>query len=598
MKIQNLFRNSSIFTKISIMTSVIIILISVLSTTFLASTYSREIQSRDRLLVQEAANKLFTFFQNSYNDMYNQRTLIHSSEHLSDIIEETRNNPSEIYDLETLHKITDYLNALAYSDSAIEDVIMFTADGETALSYSSHSGRRIYSGYEFINLSYIKNFRESDASITTVYDETPPYLSVSSSHSSEAVITFILKIYTYLGVDSQNPLGYIMVNYSPESVFDAYGDISSTSDGEYYVFNNQDEAIYASRTARLGKKFSPAWRHDLEIIFKKEVGLSGITVVGCLSNQKLMQTTISVIRNTILITGIGVLVMIIVILVLHRYYAHRFHRLAVAMENMSKGNFPIHLPVTSNDETGYLSKSFNRMSQTLNEYVCKTYLAETQRRTAELYALQAQINPHFLANTIESIRMNALGNDDYESAEMLKQLGNLFQLMIQFDQDIIYIDNEMEYTDSYLDLMKFRFADKLTVNIDIPADVYLLGIPRFTLQPILENALSHGSPNTRNMEISIRFSIEQDILAVTIEDNGPGIRETELTKLNNHIQGKCTCPQFGVALRNIHSRITLLFGPQYGLVVKSKYGQGTIVTVTFPAKEKKELEKYVQTTHC
>lgn len=306
-----------------------------------------------------------------------------------------------------------------------------------------------------------------------------------------------------------------------------------------------------------------------------------------------------IIFNTLIITGSGVLFMIVVIFLLHRHFAKKFQILTAAMGNIGSGDFSVHLPDNSKDEIGYLSNAINKMSQALNEHIEKTYLAETKRRTAELYALQAQINPHFLANTIESIRMCAVENCDYESARMLKELGSLFRWMIQFNQDIIYLENEIEYARSYLDLMKFRFSDQLTANLDTPFEIYMLGIPRFTLQPILENALSFISHTPEGLVVSIRFLVENGTLTVRVEDNGPGIREDDLCILNEHIRGTATYKEFGVALRNIHSRITLLFGVQYGLKVDSTYGQGTVVTVTLPAKEKKELEKNViQITHC
>lgn len=595
--LKKIFNTSSIFTKVSIMTSCVIILISVLSTTFLVRSYSREIQNRDRLLVQEGATKLFSFFQDSYNNMYNQRTLIHSSDHIADVLSETRDNPSDVYKTENLTRIMDYLTSLAYSDSDIADVILFTADGKNAFSCSSQKGRKIYVGYTYNELPYIEKFREMSSSIAVVYDEAPPYLTLSSPKASKGTITFIMKIYAQLGMDTKYPLAYMMVNYSPSTVQAAYNDIREDSDGEYFILNSLSTVVYSNDKTRMGQAYNTSWIDQNDILFQRTIGLSGIQVIGSVSTDKLANTTLLIIRNAVIITGIGVLCMIIIVLILHRHYARKFQNLAVAMASISTGDFSTHLPVNSNDEIGYLSRTFNQMSHTLNDYIEKTYLAETQRRTAELYALQAQINPHFLANTIESIRMCSLENDDYESSEMLKELGNLFRWMVQFDQDIIYVENEMEYTESYLNLLKFRFSDRLSVDLNIPSETYMLGIPRFTLQPIIENAVSHGSPNTRNMVVSICFTIERDILTVTVSDNGPGIPENELRKLQDHIRGSHTYKEFGVALRNIHSRITLLFGEEFGLKVKSSYGQGTTVTVTLPAKEKKELEEYVQNTH-
>ncbi|MCD8014008.1 MAG: histidine kinase [Lachnospiraceae bacterium] len=598
MKLKNAFRSASIFTKISYMTSVVIILISIISTAFLSRSYSREIQNRDKLIIQEAASALFDFFQSAYNNMYNQRTLLHSNGYISDIISETRDDPSELYDTENLHKITEYLTALVYSDDSIESAVLFTSDGYNAFSFYAESNQKIYSGYSFNELSFIKEFKESSASITVIYDEAPDYLTLSSSPNAEPVLTFLVKIYAQLGQNPENPIGYMMVNYSLDAVENSYDTLSQASDGDYYVLNGDSQVIYTNRAEHFGAIWNAEWISEPDVLFDKTISLSGIAVMGSLDTQKLRQTTLLISRNAILIAGFGVIIMVIAIFLLHLHYGRKFHNLADAMSDISTGNFSVQLPVSSQDEIGTLSTAFNQMSTTLNEYINKTYLAQTRRRTAELYALQAQINPHFLANTIESIRMSALENDDFESSEMLRELGNLFRWMIQFDQDIIYVEDEIEYIETYLDLMKFRFEDRLSFRLDVPPEIYLFGIPRFTLQPILENALSHGAPNVRPMDISVKFSVKHDTLTVVVKDNGPGIAAEDVKRLNDHIQNVCSYEDFGVALRNIHTRIALLFGNSYGLIVSSSCCLGTTVTVTLPAKGKKELETYVQTVNC
>lgn len=596
-KIKNAFLNLSVFTKISIITSLVIVVISMFSTFFLVRDYSREILDRDRLLVEETANKIYDFFQDCYNDMYNQRTLLHSPGYISDLLATTREDPSSLYELDTLEKFTNYMTALVYADTSVNDVIIFTADGYNALSYSSSTTHSVYSSYDFTSLPYVKEFQESDKSITVIYDENPEYLSPGSSESPQPVLSFIVKIYAQLGSDPENPLGYMILNYSLENLDSAYSDLTSASNGNYYVMNSNSDIVYSNDRSKIGLKADPEWVAGDDVLINMEIGLSGIKVVGTLSSEKLEETTFNIVLNSILITGAGILFIIVIVLLLHRHFTRKFRNLAEAMSNVSTGNFSIELPVNSRDEIGYLSGTFNRMSRTLNEYIDKTYLAETERRTAELYALQAQINPHFLANTIETIRMNAAENDDYGTATMLKDLGNLFRWMVRFDQDIIDVQSEMDYIDCYLDLMKFRFEDKLSVSLDFPPETYNLGIPRFTLQPIFENAISHGSSNTRDMVISTHLFINDGTLTITVQDNGPGISENDLTRLREHIKGTCTYKEFGVALRNVSSRIKLLFGPQYGLTVDSRYEQGTTVTVTLPAKEKKELEEYVQTAY-
>lgn len=596
-KFKNVFLNLSVFTKISFITVLVIIVISLFSTFLLVRDYSREIQDRDRLLVEETTNKIYDFFESCYNDMYNQRTLLHSSGHIADILADTWNTPSALYQSDTLKKITDYMKALAYSNTEINSIIIFTDDGKNALAYSPATAHSVYQNYDFTELPYIEDFRKSDKSITVIYDKNPGYLSSASSGKSAPVLSFIVKMYTKLGNNPETPLGYMMLNYSPEYIDDTYRHLTAAANGNYYVINSDSTIVYSNDKSTITLTADSSQAAGNTIIVNREIGLSGIKIIGTLSAEKIRATTFNIVLKSVLITGAGILFIIIIVLLLHRHYAHRFRNLAEAMRNVSNGDFTTELPVNTTDEIGYLSRTFNTMSHTLNEYIDKTYLAETQRRTAELYALQAQINPHFLANTIECIRMNAVENDDYSSAGMLKDLGNLFRWMVRFDDDIVDVQSEMDYIDCYLNLMKFRFEDKLNISLDLSPEIYNLGIPRFTLQPVFENAISHGSSNNRDMLVSAQLLVDNGILTITVKDNGPGINETNLAKLREHIYGTATYKEFGVALRNIHSRITLLFGSQYGVTLNSRYALGTVVTITLPAKEKKELENYVQTAY-
>ena len=587
------FRSLSIFTQILIFTIVIVISISVFSTALLVRQFTSVIREKDRLLVQNAAQKVYSTFHDYYASLYNQRNLMHSPSDIAEIITTTRSMPTRIYDSANLDKINNYLTALTTADPTIEDVILFTADGKNSFAYSPDAGNTVYLGYDFNSLPYVQDFRKTDSTITAVYAGPPEYMSCYTRGLAEPVITFIAKIYNTNISSSQSTVGYMMINYSLDTIADTYQEIEQTSDGIYFVVNAQNKIIYSNDKALLGKDYPAEQAASKNLVFDQSISLSGLKVTACLDDNKVTIATRMIILRAAIITGIGILFIIGIIVLIHRHYARKFHQLVIAMKTISTGDFSTLLPVTSNDEIGYLSQAFNSMSITLNEHIKKTYLAETQRRTAQLYALQAQINPHFLANTMESIRMFALENDDYETAGMLEALGNLFRWITQFKQDIIYIEDELEYLEYYIDLQKFRFPDRLIINFDIPENIYYLGIPKFTLQPVLENCLSHGSPATRPLVVDIKFVIQNGILNISLADNGPGIPEDKLKRLNEHIKREKTYSEFGLALQNIHSRFQLLFGEDYGLNVTSTYLLGTTVHIVLPAKEKKELEKYV-----
>lgn len=586
------FENMSIFSKISISTITLIIISSLISSSFLLVHFSQTMKSKDRLLVREGAERIEDFMQDKYNMLYNQRILLHSTDHIANVISSTRDQPSNIYLQRNLEKITDYLTALCYSDHAILDTILFTADGANAFSYSNSSGRNIYLTYDYCSLPYIKTFQEAPETITTVYDTSPPYLP--SSKGSSSVLTFIGKLYDMNYPTKKIIIGYLMINFSPASIDETYNEIDAASDGEYLVVNGDSEIIYSNTASYVGRSYKKGFLPEEDIILSKSISLSGLKVISAVSDEELMKNIRGVLQRIIVVTCASILAVTVIVAVLHKYYKKRFFQLASAMHLISQGDFDTRLPVNSDDEIGYLSQTFNTMCETLDTYIKKTYLAETQQRTAELYALQAQINPHFLANTLESIRMQALHDENYEVADMLANLGNLFRWMIQFHQDIVYLEDELDYIEYYLDLQKFRFGDNLCILMDVPPSVLYLGIPKFTIQPIVENALTHGIPqNGDSLIIRISLLIRDNILRLNVSDNGIGISDDTLKNLQQHIAGTRTDSSFGVALRNVHMRIQLLFGKEYGLTIDSRLYSGTTVLVTLPALDKKEMEKYV-----
>lgn len=584
----------SIFTKITIVTIATIILSSVASSSIQLNNYIRNIKDRDRLLIREAAERIENFMLDKYNMMYNQRTLLHSTGYICDAIASTRNNPSDIYQLEYLGPITDYLTALCYSDDTIKEAVLFTADGQNAFSHCNNTDRKIYLNFDYNSLSYVEDFKKTDRTISVIYDEKPSYLTVSSK-KDPAVITLIGKLYDLKYPTKKIVIGYLMINFSPDSLDAIYKDINASSDGEHLVINQDSRIIYSSNPAYIDKIYDETILKPEDIFFVKSISLSGLQIISAVSDEVLMKSVSTIIQRTIYVTGISVICLAVIITILHKYYRKRFNQLDLAMNKISRGDFDIRLPIQSKDEIGKLSECFNNMSETLNVYIKKTFVAETQKRTAELYALQAQINPHFLTNTIESIRMRALTDGNYELSEMLANLGNLFRWMIQFHQDIVYLDDEIEYINSYMELQTFRFEDRLETRIDLPNSLLFLGIPKFTIQPIVENALTHGLPSDGHpIFVHIYFECKEDTLYLTVTDNGTGIEKHTLNALQKNISGEQPNSSFGIALSNVHKRIQLLFGEKYGLSIQSEHHMGTTVTVTLPALPKKEMERYVQ----
>ncbi|MBB6713371.1 sensor histidine kinase [Clostridium gasigenes] len=263
----------------------------------------------------------------------------------------------------------------------------------------------------------------------------------------------------------------------------------------------------------------------------------------------------------------------------------RTDTLLLAMERVENGELNIPISITKeNDELNYISQNFNDMCKKLNEHIEKSYLAELNQKSAEMVALQNQINPHFLYNTLESIRMKAICNGDKEVGKMLYILAFLFRRQVK-EKNIITIKSELEYCEKYLEIFKFRYDEKFEYTVDCDEELLNKEIIKFTLQPLIENYFVHGIrlENDDN-KLSIEIRIEKDDIVIYIKDNGFGIDEEKIEIINEMLKKRINLGE-SIGLLNAHERIVIKYGKDYGIKLINNKNKGVMVVVKLPCKE-------------
>ncbi|HZG87187.1 sensor histidine kinase [Paenibacillus sp.] len=248
------------------------------------------------------------------------------------------------------------------------------------------------------------------------------------------------------------------------------------------------------------------------------------------------------------------------------------------------------IQIRSKDEIGLLAASFISMCERLREYIEIVYVSKLREKEAELRALQLQIHPHFLFNTLEVIRMKLVRSGEREVSGMVKILADIYRWNVKGRHRIVSLEEELEYTLSYVKLQEIRFRDRLRVEADIDADLLQLGIPKLVLQPLLENAIAHGFANkSAACEIRIAGRRDGDDLVIDCADNGEGMDGSLVEALRLQLLDK-NPESDNIGLRNVHSRIALLFGSPYGVSIRSAPGEGTTVSIRLPAKFHQEMK--------
>ena len=261
------------------------------------------------------------------------------------------------------------------------------------------------------------------------------------------------------------------------------------------------------------------------------------------------------------------------------------------------GDMSVRANLDTGAELGVLSRSLDEMIERINTLISQVRAEQENLRVAELELLQAQINPHFLYNTLDTIIWLAEAGDQSKVVSMVGSLSDFFRASLGQGRDIVTIGDEIRHVSSYLEIQQVRYQDILTYSINVPEEIYISSIPKITIQPLVENALYHGIKNKRGGGcITITGKVESKCIYLYIEDNGIGMTEERLEQINRKINaGEKTENEadaggnreeaeiFG--LYNVNERIRLKFGSRYGIHIDSEFNKGTVVTVLLPADE-------------
>jgi len=235
------------------------------------------------------------------------------------------------------------------------------------------------------------------------------------------------------------------------------------------------------------------------------------------------------------------------------------------------------------DETGQLHRNFRIMLQRIDELVREGYARQLAVKESEFKALQAQINPHFLYNTLETINWSAKMAGQPHISSMVESLGFLLRSSISLKEPLIPLSKELEIVLHYINIQRIRFEERLDFRLRVPDALMPVLIPKLSLQPLVENAVNYALEKmTDTCVITIAAEEKDGRIELTVSDNGPGMDESILARLNS---GEIKPQGSGVGLRNIDERIRLLFGEIYGLDIASKRGEGTRVRLRMPIRE-------------
>ena len=301
----------------------------------------------------------------------------------------------------------------------------------------------------------------------------------------------------------------------------------------------------------------------------------------------------------ILLSGVSVILVVLLSLLVSADFVKPINTLAAAMENVGDDGSIPGVDMQRKDEFGFLGRKFNYMAGEINHLVKWVYKERITRREAELKALQAQINPHFLFNTLESINWMARMHSIPEISQMVTSLSSLLDANIGRDNKLITISQEFQNIKNYIHIMEVRFNNRITFIEKLSPEVSNIKIPKLLIQPLVENAIYHGVEKKRGKGvILLRAKKDDDIVVIEIADNGGGIDEQTLIILRERLEiasdeafnSDSDDKRKSIGIENVNRRLKLFYGDDFGLQIVSKYGFYTKFTAKISLSENLESD--------
>ena len=311
---------------------------------------------------------------------------------------------------------------------------------------------------------------------------------------------------------------------------------------------------------------------------------TGWSVVGVTDMAELMRGRSEAQRLYVIITAVFLVVTVLLCVIFSSAITRPLERLKDSMKEVEKRNFEgIRVNEEGNNEIASLGKSFNIMMIRIRQLMEQNTYEQEQKRLSELKALQSQINPHFLYNTLDSIIWMAEGGKTKEVVLMTSSLARLLRQSISNEDELVSIKREVDYAGSYLTIQKMRYQDKMEFEIDVEKEILEQRIIKLVLQPVVENAIYHGIKYKEGKGlIKITGVHRSGCIFLTVYDNGKGMEQEVLDRILEPGTGNEQKAKSGIGIGNVQMRLQLYYGKEYGISYKSVPGEGTAATIKIP----------------
>lgn len=586
---KHIFKLKSISYKLLIYFLLLILLpiftISLMGNHYYSKTMSAEINNHTIQMIDQVNNNVEFYLKNIENIIY----YLSQDPQVNKFLKNEFKTQKE--KAETEYEIKRILRSFSEAHTEIGGIMIVNSNDTYISNEMSKISRDSFSRDVWFKLAYAQ-----PSKIHLISKPLGRNIRAYKDYSSDSVLS-VSKAFT----DSVtgNFTGTVLIDLKLATIKDVIADVTLGKDGFLYILDGDGNMVYAPVNPivyRVNNKWLNSDTNSVtrdiknnkyKIIYKHS-DYTNFKTVGVFSLSKNLQVVTNI---RFYIVGIGIVTMVlafIAALFFTKSIANPLKKLRRLMRKAEEGDLNVRFNYNGRDEIGQLGDSFNRMIDEIRNLIEMVYVEQKSKREAELKTLQAQIKPHFLYNTLDTIQWMAQVHKADDIVEVVDALTKLFRIGINKGNEMISVKEELEHIKSYLIIQKIRYEEKLDYEISFEDSILEYKVIKLILQPLVENAIYHGVKEKRGTgKIYITVEKHEKGICLSISDNGAGMSEARLQEiqamLNSDNLGNRN-PGYGTF--NVQNRIRLSFGNQYGLSFTSKAGEGTTVRVFHPIIEK------------
>ncbi len=560
-------------------------------------TYAKSLRTNEENYNILASDKLKTQLDSTIDLVERTADSLSSSSEIESLLEGSQKGKATSYnDLIGAHQ---FLNSIQSMQTFIKSIQVITMNGDICSTNTKVDSKITDDNYQ----RYYRQLITGTAGAKPYW--TGLRVVENSPNNPSEVISYVYPVASTL---TEKVDGMIIIDVSYEYIEEKFADFGIESNEKAFILDSSGEILlnYPRVTS-----FDPVLKFNPEIVKQSDIVLNRMvfgvnTIIVSRSLNTINWKVVRIIPTDSITAQTNEMefylkIIILISLVIGLFYSiwiastitKPVQGLSNACKHIEQGDLSYHLQVKGKDELSQLGNTFNMMTNQLNLYLKRELDNQNQKANMQFQILQAQINPHFLYNTLDSIKWLAAVQNMSNIAEMCTALINLLKYNLSKNNESTTLGEEIESVKNYITIQKFRYLDTFEFTTRLDQDSLDCEVLRFILQPLVENSILHGFGNLeQNYKISIASFFSDDMLHIKVIDNGRGMDSAMVDQINFGVEDGKHFNNIGV--KNIQQRIQLYFGGKYGLTYQSLPHTGTIAEITLPIKhldEKQDIQK-------